>query len=108
MEHSRIRAARRLVAERRDEIAAAVVLVTGQLVVWLAQPGGDAPMHGSRPRNAIVDEASALGGHGLVGMAACARLLRGSVVAGPNTTGGWSVLASLPVAVDDPARPVPA
>lgn len=38
------------------------------------------------------------GGHGLVGMAERARLLGGTVSAGPNFLGGWTVLARLPVA----------
>jgi signal transduction histidine kinase len=37
------------------------------------------------------------GGHGLVGMAERARLLGGSVTAGPNADGGWTVLARLPL-----------
>jgi signal transduction histidine kinase len=42
-------------------------------------------------------EASLSGGQGLVGMAERARLLGGSVTAGPNDLGGWTVAARLPV-----------
>jgi len=44
------------------------------------------------------------GGQGLVGMAERARLLGGTVSAGPNLDGGWTVLATLPLAHD--SRPV--
>jgi signal transduction histidine kinase len=53
---------------------------------------------------AVLSDAAKLGGgHGLVGMSERARLLGGSVTAGPNAVGGWTVLAHLPFA--DRSRP---
>lgn len=53
---------------------------------------------------AVLPDTARLGsGHGLVGMSERARLLGGSVTAGPNAVGGWTVLARLPFA--DQSRP---
>ncbi|HWV50505.1 MAG TPA: sensor histidine kinase [Microbacterium sp.] len=47
-------------------------------------------------RNAPVAATTAVGGHGLRGMSERAALLGGSVEAGPDAAGGWTVTAALP------------
>ncbi|MEP9383486.1 sensor histidine kinase [Nocardioides cheoyonin] len=66
----------------------------GDLVVEVSDRGD--PSTAVRPVSPAPHGSGDSGGHGLVGISERARLLGGSASSGPNTDGGWTVLARLP------------